>query len=379
MKQNLRKPENWQDFETLCKKLWGEIWNCPEIKKNGRSGQNQKGVDVYGIPQGFENYFGIQCKGKDDYSKSQLTKKEIDQEIEKAKLFIPSLEKFYFATTANKDSKIEEYIRVKDLENRKQNLFQIHLFSWEDIVDLIDENKSTHDWYLKKVDFRSLFSVKISFQNDLSEIYFEPALLENHITYFKKEIDFDNIPQMGSLKTLQIPGFDRKEYIKSAQEVQPVEHYFRGRSSKNLSSSVFALRVLNNGSKQIENFKLYFEIQSDDVIVDTVYKQTHFLDVTKYSYDTFFYEGSKEGIFEPDSKILVQTDSILSDDIAIRPLISGEQTVTLKWNLVSKDFNDEGFLYIFIKPDITVENTEMHVENFYDMPEKEIILENIHL
>lgn len=49
-KLQLRKPENWQDFERLCKVLWGEIWECPDtIKRNGRQGQAQKGVDVYGI------------------------------------------------------------------------------------------------------------------------------------------------------------------------------------------------------------------------------------------------------------------------------------------------------------------------------------------
>ena len=47
----IQPPANWQDFETLCKKLWGEIWCCTDtIKKNGRSGQNQYGVDVYGAP-----------------------------------------------------------------------------------------------------------------------------------------------------------------------------------------------------------------------------------------------------------------------------------------------------------------------------------------
>ena len=49
-KLQLRKPENWQDFERLCKALWGEIWECSDtIKRNGRQGQVQKGVDVYGI------------------------------------------------------------------------------------------------------------------------------------------------------------------------------------------------------------------------------------------------------------------------------------------------------------------------------------------
>ncbi len=54
--QSLPKPQNWQDFETLCKKLWGEIWDCPEIKKNGRQGQSQNGVDVYGMPKNDNGY-----------------------------------------------------------------------------------------------------------------------------------------------------------------------------------------------------------------------------------------------------------------------------------------------------------------------------------
>ncbi len=140
-KKQLRKPENWEDFESLCKKLWGEIWDCKEIKKNGRKGQSQNGVDVYGIPKGENSYFGIQCKGKDEYSHKQLSEKEIDREINLAKAFNPPLAKLYIATTANKDANIEEYIRIKDLEHRQKGLFEVHLFSWEDIVDLIDENK----------------------------------------------------------------------------------------------------------------------------------------------------------------------------------------------------------------------------------------------
>ena len=89
--KSLPKPQNWQDFETLCKKLWGEIWSCPEIKKNGRQGQAQNGVDVCGMPKGESGYYGIQCKGKDDYTGKNFTIKEIDGEIEKAKSFIPAL------------------------------------------------------------------------------------------------------------------------------------------------------------------------------------------------------------------------------------------------------------------------------------------------
>lgn len=109
--QQLRKPSNWQGFELLCKKLWGEIWKCEDtIQRNGRRGQTQNGVDIYGMPQGAVSYYGIQCKGKDEYTNAQLTKDEIDQEIEKAQSFKPALKRFIFATTSNKDSEIEEYI-----------------------------------------------------------------------------------------------------------------------------------------------------------------------------------------------------------------------------------------------------------------------------
>ena len=123
MKKSIRKPLNWQDFESLCKILWGEIWGIPDkIKKNGRLGQPQSGADVYGVPKDKIQYSAIQCKGKDDYSEAKLKKSEIDDEIEKAKNFQPALETFIFATTANKDVEIEEYIRNKDIESRTNYL-----------------------------------------------------------------------------------------------------------------------------------------------------------------------------------------------------------------------------------------------------------------
>ena len=143
--KSLRRPSNWQDFETLCKKLWAEIWAYPETKKNGRSGQNQFGVDVYGIPKNESEYYGIQCKGKDEYTDKQFTEKEIEDEIAKALSFQPKLKKFYLATTAIKDTKIEQFVREKNIEHLGNGLFEVHLFCWEDIVDLIDENRQTHN------------------------------------------------------------------------------------------------------------------------------------------------------------------------------------------------------------------------------------------
>lgn len=361
MRKNLRKPENWQDFESLCKKLWGEIWECSEIKKNGRSGQKQHGVDVYGIPKGEDMYFGIQCKGKDDYTNANLTVKDIDTEIEKAKTFTPKLKKLYFATTANKDSSIEEYVRQKDIESRKINLFEVHLFSWEDIVDLIEENKNTYDWYVKNINFKTQYSVSVKFQDDSDKLIFTPILYKNSITYKLKQINESNFGQR-----IYSQGDNRKIRIEIATEPQPVRYYMNG-TTFNKSASVFSIRLTNTGNVAIKNFKIYFEFIGTNFAIDTVTKQSRFLDTTKYSYDTFIYKDSNDGIFEPEQEILVQKDSIRTDDFCIRPNTDEVQMVEIKWHLVSEDFDDKGKLFIELNPKIieiaTEEEHEFPIEN----------------
>jgi hypothetical protein len=361
MKKTLRKPENWQDFESLCKKLWGEIWECSEIKKNGRSGQKQHGVDVYGIPKEEDQYYGIQCKGKDDYTNANLTEKEINSEIDKAKTFNPELKKFYFATSANKDSSIEEYIRQKDIEHRKSNLFEVHLFCWEDIVDLIEENKKTYDWYVRNINFKTQFSVNVSFQDNSERLVFTPKLYKNQITYKLKE------PEEFSFGLHHhSPEDNRKTRIKIATESQPVRYFMNG-TSYNKSASVFSVRLTNTGNTSIKNFKMYFEFVGTNFAIDTVTKQSQFLDSFKYTYDTFIYKDSSEGIFEPEQDILVQKDSTRTDDFCIRPNIEGVQEIEVKWKLVSEDFDESGSLFLEIHPEIikktTTETYEHPLEN----------------
>jgi len=185
MKKTIGKPENWQDFESLCKKLWGEVWEIPnKIKKNGRLGQEQAGVDVYGIPKNAAKYWGIQAKGKDDYTNAKLTEKEITTEIEKAKTFKPELEVYIIATTQNKDSKIEQFVRLKDIENRENGSFEILLFCWEDIADLIEENQDTYQWYQHGIGQKGKFDFKISF-NELEDNLTLKPIFEKKIIKYK--------------------------------------------------------------------------------------------------------------------------------------------------------------------------------------------------
>ena len=48
---------NWQDFEDLCLKLWR--LRLIDAKKNGRAGQPQAGVDIFGRDPKTEAWVGI--------------------------------------------------------------------------------------------------------------------------------------------------------------------------------------------------------------------------------------------------------------------------------------------------------------------------------
>ena len=189
----IRPPENWQDFELLCKKLWGEIWKCSNtIKRNGRSGQKQCGVDIYGTPNGGIEYYGIQCKGKDN--RAQLTTKEIDDEITKAKNFKPTLKAFYFATTAVKDAIIEEYIREKNIESITNGGFAIDIFSWEDIVDLLKERRSTYNWYINNCQYADNSDVSITITPEKNYSALHPQYIHLIKKYKVREQNFDIAP-----------------------------------------------------------------------------------------------------------------------------------------------------------------------------------------
>jgi len=389
MKQQLRKPENWQDFETLCKKLWGEIWHCPEIKKNGRVGQTQHGVDVFGIPQGESSYFGIQCKGKDDYINAQLSIKEIDEEVKKALLFSPKLKKFYIATTANKDSKIEEYIRNKNIESIANERFEIHLFCWEDIVELIDENKKTYDWYVRSINFATKHEVLLSFQDGSKILECEPVFKKVSIKYFdrsKLDIVIDKLFHSGPNRFGALDwrlSLNKEEFIKSVTEgvkdeseedfndPQPIQHETSFINATNYiiynrSVCTVQLCLKNTGSEVLEKYKLIFEFEGA-INIDTVNKRRFFLDSHPHKYDSLI-KSEFQIEAKPLEDYLVQNDTICFDKVCFKPYAKDGE-VKIYWKLISKDYEKNGELLIHVKPKFELSNEIIFIEDPGRQPE----------
>lgn len=349
-----RKPENWQDFEMLCKKLWGEIWDCSDsIKRNGRSGQAQHGVDVYGVPKGETYYYGIQCKGKDDYTNSTLTRKEIDNEIVKAKGFKPPLKRLIFATTANKDAQIEEYVRERDVENRNQGLFEVHLACWEDIVDLLKENRQTYQWYINDCQYKDNTDVKISFVGE-EEFIIHPEYIKE-ITEYRK-IQKKNYLGNSTWNDLLMPRLPQYKPI----EMSFMDPFHPKRSIDYRWCKV-PIKIENIGNTTIKDYKLYFFLDGDcieklscgihyanDILLGEVTRAEINRRIDEER-ELFFSKEYDNGlIYIPKDPKLVQTDYRLFD-FKVKPK-DGCGEIQLFWDFKSQDFSKNGILNIKVEP-----------------------------
>lgn len=364
----IRKPENWQDFEKLCKKLWGEIWGCSDtIKRNGRSGQKQDGVDVYGIPKGENQYYGIQCKGKDDYTNSVLTSKEVDEEIEKAKGFKPALKQFIFTTTGNKDVAIEEYVRQKDIENRQNGLFEVCLYCWEDIVDLLEENINTYNWYVNNCQYKDNTNVSVTFDGQ-DVVVIRPEYIHKTITYKLKEND---------------PWSD---FYQQSKMVVPTFSPIRINEPRKVDCrwcKVY-MEIENIGSTVIKDYKLNFWVDAEsvdgfsagiqyenniwisDVVRSNINRQ---IEEMREVYPTKYRNLLQ---FVPNNSILVQTDN-KSFSFKVLPK-DGIEEIVLFWDFKSQNYNKQGKLVIKVEPNYEYINETKLVDREEDLREPQVII-----
>lgn len=142
-------------FEKFCEALWRNTLNDEyQIETFGRNGQTQHGVDVACVSR--DEVIGIQCKRR-----KKLTPNKIDIEIDKAKNFVPKLDKFIIATTLDKDARLQSHVFNKSIENQNNGLFKIEIIFWDGITNKI-LNESDVQLYKNFFPYQSLDVVQTS-------------------------------------------------------------------------------------------------------------------------------------------------------------------------------------------------------------------------
>lgn len=136
-------PDNWAVFEELCRALFAAIWNDPGAALNGRQGQPQCGVDVYGrTPERPGEYRGVQCKGKNRNYGSKATTREFDAELIKAETFKPGLVHWTFAMTAPTDGKLQEHVRLVSAARVAKGQFPVDVMGWDTLRSRLAQHPS---------------------------------------------------------------------------------------------------------------------------------------------------------------------------------------------------------------------------------------------
>jgi tetratricopeptide (TPR) repeat protein len=131
----LPKPKSWDEFEDIVTDLYMRLWGDPHVKRYGRTGQAQQGVDVYGRPTHLGgDYAGVQCKR---YDAGTLDLKIIEDEVAKADGFEPPLAEYAIATTDRRDAKLQKAVRLVTQEREAVGKFPVHIVFWEDLCDLL--------------------------------------------------------------------------------------------------------------------------------------------------------------------------------------------------------------------------------------------------
>lgn len=367
----LKKPSNWQDFEKLCKLLWGEIWACEDtIKRHGRQGQNQHGVDVFAYVDKYGGYCGIQCKGKDDYTDAQLTEAEIDAEIEKALGFEPELKLLVFATTANKDAKIEGIIRKKDIENRQKGKFRIDIASWEDIVDQLERYRTTYNWYVNNCQFKDATDVTVSFDGE-EEVTIYPEYVRT-ITHYE-------------LKQRPQEYYDVLKELSKIGETfnQPITMWNRP-SKIDKRWCKLRIQIVNTGRTVIKTPKLQVFFRQEDIedIDDRFYYCNEPLMNEAAKAQINASRDAKREVFQiysngveyrPKENVFVQKDDRLFS-ISIIPR-EGKKSMPLIWRFLCEDYQKEGFLTVNVEPAIEERTKTIEVEKEDELKPDEVVME----
>lgn len=126
-----------ETFENLTFDLYLRVLN--RTQKNGRRGQSQNGVDVYGYSNKNE-LVGIQCKvkSKADWEDKRFRTsfiREIEDEVRQAVNFSDNLKEFIIVTTAPRDSVIQSEIRALDERVLNDHGFHVQVMFWDDITE----------------------------------------------------------------------------------------------------------------------------------------------------------------------------------------------------------------------------------------------------
>ncbi len=127
-------PTNDDDFEALCRDLLRVHWSAPHLEIFGKRGERQFGIDILDLC-GQEPLLAAQAKLKEPHK--SLPPQDIQDEVDLAKQFDPPLGKYGILTSGKVSTQSQRKVREINALHRARGLFEVELFTWEKISELV--------------------------------------------------------------------------------------------------------------------------------------------------------------------------------------------------------------------------------------------------
>lgn len=127
--QRFHPPKSWEEFQEMARDALALRWSSPNLQLNGRKGQKQHGVDIFGEDD-LGRFVGVECKNYE----LQISKSLVIEGIEEAESFTPQLKSYFFATSTPRDANLQKEIRLISEERLKKNKFPVGILFWDDLL-----------------------------------------------------------------------------------------------------------------------------------------------------------------------------------------------------------------------------------------------------
>jgi len=122
-------PKSEDEFEDMVLDAVRVRWRDPDARRNGRRGQRQDGVDVFGSAQDATDARQVaQCKNT-----LAPTLAKLQADLVRTAGFKSPIKKFYFAVAAPRDARLEEDVRMLSAQRVLQKQFPVEILFYEDI------------------------------------------------------------------------------------------------------------------------------------------------------------------------------------------------------------------------------------------------------
>jgi hypothetical protein len=122
-----KSEDEWEDMVLDAMRL---LWRDPNAQRNGRRGQRQFGVDIFGSVDVLP--VAAQAKNMDSISEAIIL-----DEAAKACQFKPELQQYHIAVAGRRDAHVQQFVRMLSLDRAHQGLFPLYIHFFDDVVDLL--------------------------------------------------------------------------------------------------------------------------------------------------------------------------------------------------------------------------------------------------